>query len=262
MSKHFFFRLFIVLIFPFVLLSPVSFAQTSPEISKPDLVFRNDSLIVHYTFNNCQQGQVLRVWLDITTVDGKKITPRTIAGDIGPNVTCGGEKEISWDMAADSLFLDDVIYVKVLAEAEITVVKKGKGNAKYFFSSLVFPGSGLNMKKGNNKPYWLMGIAGYAGVATTLYFNQMKNSAYKDWEEETDSGIKDDYYDDYESYKKNMIISAASTGAVWLVNLIWTMAAPGSEPGKISLKNNRNLEFGTTVFKDSFAPGMALKFNF
>jgi hypothetical protein len=267
MSKHFVFKLFI-LFFSIIHLSghvqaqTETQTQTTPVISKPVLEFRNDSLIVHYKFENCLQGQQFRVWLDITTVEGKKITPKTISGDIGQPVSCGGTKEIVWDMAADSLFLDDVIYVKVLAEADVTVTVQKKRGAQYFFASLLFPGSGLNLKKGNNKPYWLMGVVGYCGVATTLYYNQMKRNAYKDWQTETDAGLKDDYYSDYEDYKKYMTISAASTGAVWLVNLIWTLAAPGTEPGKVSLGNGKNLQFGTTVFRESATPGLTLKYNF
>ena len=263
MNIRFIFKLFIVLLSVYIFLPGQAEAQAPPVISKPSLEFRNDSLIVSYNFEGCQQGQVFRVWLDVTTVEGKKIVPKTLSGDIGPGVRCGGTKKIVWNMAADSLFLDDVIYVKVLAEVDLVTGKaKGKGTAKYFFSSLLFPGSGLNLKKGNNKPYWLMGIVGYAGVASTLYFNQMKRNAYKDWETETDQTVKDDLYNDYENNKKYMIISAASTGGVWLINLIWTLAAPGSEPGKVSLGKDKNIEFGTTVFRENFTPGLTLKYNF
>ena len=262
MSKHFVFKLFIVFFSVYTLSAGEAFSQSSPAISKPDVVFRNDSVIVRYSFTDCQQDQKFRVWLDVSTVEGKKIIPKTLAGDVGPDISCSGEKEIIWDMAADSLFLDDVIYVKVLAEADIAVTSSKGGGAGYFFASLLFPGSGLNLKKGNNKPYWLMGVVGYCGVASTLYFDQMKRNAYKDWEVETDPGLKDDYYSDYEDNKKYMIISAASTGTVWLVNLIWTLAAPGSDPGKVSLGGDKYLHFGTTVFRENHAPGLTLKYSF
>jgi len=262
MSKHFVFKLFIVFFSVYTLSAGGVFSQSSPAISRPDVVFRNDSVIVRYSFTDCQQDQKFRLWLDVSTVEGKKIIPKTLAGDVGPDISCSGEKEIIWDMAADSLFLDDVIYVKVLAEADIAVSSAKGGGAGYFFASLLFPGSGLNLKKGNNKPYWLMGVVGYCGVASTLYFDQMKRNAYKDWEVETDPGLKDDYYSDYEDNKKYMIISAASTGTVWLVNLIWTLAAPGSDPGKVSLGGDKYLHFGTTVFRENHAPGLTLKYSF
>ncbi len=264
MNKRFVFRLFVVLCVVFIFSPELLRGQTAPVIPKPELIFRNDSLIIHYTFKDCQQGQVFRVWLDVTTVEGKKIVPKTLSGDIGPGVRCGGEKSVYWNLVADSLFLDDVIYVKVLAETDVTAQKaKGKGTAKYFFSSLLFPGSGLNLKKGNSrKPYWLMGVVGYGGVATTLYYNQMKKNAYKDWETEMDQVVKDDLYQKYEDNKKYMIISAASTGTVWLVNLIWTLAAPGSEPATVTLKGDRSLQFGTMVFRENFTPGLTLKYNF
>ncbi|MCD6202247.1 MAG: hypothetical protein J7K46_10625 [Bacteroidales bacterium] len=262
MSKHFRIKLFLVFISVFVLFLPELKAQSVPVISKPELAFKNDSLIIIYHFINCRANQQFRVWLDVTTVEGKKLIPKTLSGDIGNNVMCGQTKKIYWNMAADSIFLDDVIYVKVFAETTVMQEVSGeKGNGKYFFASLLFPGSGLNLKKGNNKPYWLMGIVGYGGVATTLYFNQMAKTAHNNYVQETDQTQKADYLQDYNDNKKYMKISAISSGTVWLANLIWTLAAPNSEPGKVSL-GNKNLQLETTVMTDAFIPGLTLKYNF
>ena len=262
MSKHFRINMFLVFIGVFILFLPELNAQTAPVISKPELSFRNDSLIISYHFINCKENQQFRVWLDVTTVEGKKIIPKTLSGDIGDGVLCGPTKKIYWNMGADSVFMDDVIYVKVLAETTImTEVPRKGGNGKYFFASLLFPGSGLNLKKGNNKPYWLMGVAGYAGVATTLYFNQMSKTAYKNYDQETDPVKRKDYYQTYQDNKKYMKISAISTGTVWLINLIWTVAAPNSEPAKVSL-GKKNIQIGTTVMPDTSTPGLTLKYSF
>ncbi len=261
MSKHFNIKLFLVLVNAYFLFSGILLAQ-APVIPKPQLVFRNDSLIITYHINNCKANQQFRVWLDVSTVEGKKLIPRTLSGDVGEHVLCGATKKIYWNMGADSIFMDDVIYVKVMAETtEMQVTAAKGGNGKYFLASLLFPGSGLNLKKGNNKPYWLMGVVGYGGVASTLYFNQMAKTAHNNYVQETDQTQKDDYLQNYNDNKKYMKISAISTGTVWLANLIWTLAAPNSEPGKVSL-GNKNLQLGTTVMTDAFIPGLTLKYSF
>ncbi len=238
-------------------------AQTSPVISGPDVVLRNDSLIVRYAIQHCRQDQVFLVRLDVTTGEGRKILPHSLSGDVGPGVRCGGEKQIVWDMAADSLSSDKDVYVKVIAETDVVVPSgTGKENAKYLFASFLFPGAGLNLKTNSNKPYYLMGVAGYLGVATTLYFDQMKRKAYRDWQVETDAVKKDAFYRDYRDNRKYMIASAATTGTVWLVNLVWTLVAPEAEPAKITLGKGRNLFFSTTVLRENFTPALSLTCNF
>jgi len=262
MSKYFIIKLFLIYISIFILITEMK-AQSFPLISKPELIFRNDSLIITYRFINCRADQQFRVWLDVNTIEGKRLIPKTLSGDIGDHISCGATKKIYWNMDADSIFMDDVIYVKVKAEVTEMQVRAARGgdNGKYFLASLLFPGSGLNLKNGNNKPYWLMGIAGYGGVATTLYFNQMAKTAHDKYVQETDQTQKADYLQDYNDNKKYMKISAISTGTIWLANLIWTLAAPDSEPGKVSL-GNKNLQLGTIVMTDAFIPGLTLKYDF
>ena len=261
MSKYLHIKLFLFFFNVFLLFPVTLMAQTVPTVTKPELTFRNDSLIIRYQFKDCQ-NQRFHVWLDVHTVDGKKLYPKTLSGDIGNNVPCGSNKVIYWNMAADSMYMDEVLYVKVMAETsvEVTVTEKG-GNGKYFFASLLFPGSGLNLKMGNNKPYWLMGIVGYGGVATTLYFDQMARTNYNKYDQETDPVKRKDYYNSYEDYKKYRMISAISTGTVWLTNLIWTMVAKNGEPPKVSL-GRHDLQFGTTVVTQTCVPGFTLKYTF
>ena len=261
MSKYLHIKWFLVVFVALFLLPVTLMAQTTPVVTKPELTLRNDSLIIRYQFKDCQ-NQRFRVWLDVRTVNGEKLNPKTLSGDIGNNVPCGPDKVIYWNMAADSMYMDEVLYVKVLAETSVEVITaKKSGNGKYFFVSLLFPGAGLNLEKGDNKPYWLMGIAGYAGVATTLYFDQMARTNHNKYDQETDPVKRKDYYNSYENYKKYRMISAISTGTVWLTNLIWTMAAKNGEPPKVSL-GSHDLQFGTTVVPNTFTPGLTLKYSF
>ena len=166
-------------------------------------------------------------------------------------------------MASDTVTLYKDVYVKVVAETNVLERSSaGIGNAKYLFASTLFPGAGLNLKTRSGKPYYLMGVAGYLGVASTLYFDQLKRNAYRDWHLETDAGKKDALYEDYLENRKYMIVSATTTGTLWLVNLVWTMVAPQAERMEISLGKEKGLHLGTTIVGRNFTPGFSLTCHF
>ncbi len=81
-------------------------AQSSAiNITKPELQFRNDTLIIHYNFEHCIDNQRFKVWINAKTPDGKEFHARNLAGDIGDGILCDTGKVIYWDMAADSVSL-------------------------------------------------------------------------------------------------------------------------------------------------------------
>jgi len=238
-----------------------AFAQEPTTISKPDLVFRNDTLIIKYDFQNCKAKQTYTVWIVARTFDGEIFTTHSLTGDIGDGIVCGTNKVIYWDMAGDSVFIDDVVFVKVLANiSETSKLQKGQ-QPHYFFSSLIFPGGGLTQLKKNKKPYWLMGVAGYGGLSSTLLFGQKAKSDLNSYNQETDPDRRLQLYDSYKKNQKIMHISAISTGVIWLVNLIWTAATPKEMPGN-SAFSSRKIQINPTLFPDSYSTGLMLKYNF
>ena len=241
---------------------PDASAQQPITITKPDLTFRNDTLIIHYNFQNCTAKQLYTVWIEASTFDGHKFPVNALSGDIGKGVACDSGKIIYWNLAADSVYIDDVVFVKVLAKPppEKTALQRNQ-QPNYFLTSMLFPGSGLTMLKKNKKPYWLMGVAGYGGLSSTLFFGQKAKTDYNSYNQETDPDRRKQLYDSYQKNQKIMQISAISTGVIWLTNLIWTAAAPKTKPGIVSL-NNKEIQIGTTLFPESFSAGLVLRYQF
>ena len=242
-------------------LSPVA-AQQAPAISKPDLTFRNDTLIIHYNFQNCAAKQLYTVWIEASTFDGHKYPANSLSGDAGKGIRCDTNKVIYWDLAADSVYIDDVVFVKVLAKpppANTSLQQSQHPN--YFFTSVLFPGSGLTMLKKNKKPYWLMGVAGYGGLSSTLFFGQKAKTDYNSYNQETDPDRKKELYDSWQKNKKISQISVISTGAVWLTNLIWIAVVPKTKSQGVAFQNKK-VQIGTTLLPESFSAGLILKYRF
>ncbi|MEA1896086.1 MAG: hypothetical protein U9N53_00320 [Bacteroidota bacterium] len=264
MKRNFIVNFILICVFGIILLIPLSVSgQEATIISKPELSFSNDTLLIKYNFENCQPNQLYTVWIEATTFDGEELSDdfSSLSGDIGNGVICNKDKVIYWDLAADSIFIVNLVYVKVMAKAEeVEIVSKAK-HPNYFFPALMFPGSGLTLLKKNKKPYWIMGIAGYAGLASTLYFNEQANADYRNYEQEADEGKRQEYYDSYEENKKIMQISAISTGVIWATNLVWTLVAANHKPASISI-NNKELQITPMLFPEKNIAGLSLKYSF
>ena len=99
-----------VCFFPSPLLS-----QDEISVSQTGLKFLNDRLIIKYDILGSKPGDIFRVWLEITDSTGAKIAARYLYGDIGDDVPGGLQKQVIWDLAADSLYLNMDVNVEIFA---------------------------------------------------------------------------------------------------------------------------------------------------
>jgi len=94
-------------------------AQENVTLSPPNLKFLNDRLIIKYDITGYEISDRFRVWIEITDSTGNKITARSIYGDIGDEVTGGFQKQIIWDLAADSAYLNADINIEIFATRKL-----------------------------------------------------------------------------------------------------------------------------------------------
>ncbi len=251
-----------LLIFIVILYFSNAYSQETTSISKPFLTLRHDTLIISYNFLNYQPGQVFEVWLFVENFDGKEFKTKTLSGDVGPNVTGGTNKTIYWDLHSDSIFINDVLFVTIkAAEQQQSDISFKKKKPNYFLSSLVFPGSGLS-KIHKGKPYWLMGVVGYTGLATTIHFNYQAKLKYDDYEKATDPAERESLYNSYKQNIETARIAAISTGVIWVTNLIWTAVASQKEKKRGLSPKIEKLQIETFLIPETNTPGLTLKYRF
>lgn len=112
--------LFLFLLFFSSLLS----AQSKIQISRPDLSYINNTLTVKYDITGCKTGQFVHISMIVVNSKGDTIRPTYINGDIGNKITCGPGKSILWDVARDTINLDDDIEVMLTGKEIIPVITK------------------------------------------------------------------------------------------------------------------------------------------
>lgn len=137
------------------------FSQSSVQISKPHLELQDNLVIISYHIINSTANDRFNIWIEATDADGKNLNAMSLSGDMGDNVTGEGGKQIIWNYQADSISLEDMIYVQVFGEPFIPA-KISKNGSEFnelttggaVLRSLAFPGWGLSTLN-PGKPHWL-----------------------------------------------------------------------------------------------------------
>lgn len=220
-------------IFIFCGITP-SFAQ-DVQIETIDLAIVDKKLEISYEFVSSKKKHRFDVWLEITTVSGKKINARALAGDIGDNLPGGKDKKIIWDYNADGIVLNEEINVKV--KAIVSTVVGAVNTGKVILQSIALPGWGLSTID-PDKPYWLLGVAGYAALGSSLYLRSSYKSNYDSYLNATDSDESKDFYDKSQSQKSLSGVFAYSAIGIWSFGIIWTAIKASKKNSTLSARSN------------------------
>lgn len=213
-------------------------AQNKGRVSNVDFFLEGENLIITYDIEKAKTGETFTVSVNISTVKGTKINAFTLNGDVGPGIYGGKYKRIIWDLAKDNVFLDDEIFVEVIAESENysgAGTNIGKNEYKQvsvggaMLRSLVFPGWGNSYAKGGGA-YWLMGVAAYGAAGAAVYFNDRAYNQYEDYKLEIDPDERNQLYQDAsDNYNMQKTLMYAA-GAIWVADIIWA----GIQAGKVN----------------------------
>lgn len=105
-----------LLIICLFLLDPLCHAQTAVQVSDPRLELRDNTLHISYDILNSTPSDTFNVNIDINDSDGNKIDAKALSGDLGYEVNGGNNKHVTWNLEADSIFIDARIFITVYAE--------------------------------------------------------------------------------------------------------------------------------------------------
>lgn len=93
-------------------------AQTGVKVSQPELSLKGGKVQIAFDLLNSSRSEKFTVRVEITGESGNHIPARSLTGDLGEGVPGGNNKKIIWDIEADSIFLDEEIFVEVYALPE------------------------------------------------------------------------------------------------------------------------------------------------
>jgi len=93
-------------------------AQSEVEVTKPYLSLKDNGIQIEYQLLNSSESDKFTIRIEVTDANGRFINANTLSGDVGENIPGGRNKVIFWDIEADSIYLNEEIFVQVYAVAE------------------------------------------------------------------------------------------------------------------------------------------------
>ncbi len=93
-------------------------AQSATMVSDPHLSLHDNVVHIAYDILYSSESEKFSIRVEVSDAKGRFLNARTLSGDIGEHVLGGYNKLIFWDIKADSIFLDEEIFVQVYALAE------------------------------------------------------------------------------------------------------------------------------------------------
>jgi hypothetical protein len=275
-----------------ILLNVVYFdciGQITFIVSQPQLSISDDGLMIAYDILSTNPNDRFNIWLEITDSSGVEINAYTLKGDIGDSIKAGVNKQIMWNLYADSILINNTVNVTIVTEKIIpeivseekdlsklpsdmskeediklieepvpTLTKVKVGNN--LLKSALFPGWGLTtLSKG--KPYWLMGVVGIGCIGTSIYYNQKANSSYDNYLNSTDDNVIP-YRNDAIKQDKISKVFGWSAVVIWFADLgIVTIKAVGINK---SYRRGRLGAFSISPCIDlnTYSPVLSIYYNF
>ncbi len=204
------------------------------QIETTNLAIFDKKLSISYEFYKSKKKHRFDIWVEITTSIGEKINARALSGDIGENLPGGKDKKIIWDYNADGVVLNDEINVKV--KAMVSTVVGSVNTGKVLLQSVILPGWGLSTID-PEKPYWLLGVVGYATLGTSLYLRSSYKSNYDSYLNATDAQESLDFYNKSQSQKSLSGVFAYSAIGIWSLGIIWTAVKVSKKNNSLSVQN-------------------------
>ena len=240
--------LFVLILFNSLLIS----GQSKILISKPELSYINNTLIVKYNITGCRTGQYVNISMIVLNSKGDTLRPSNITGDIGKMINCGLEKSITWDVVMDNIKINDDIEVELLGKESFPVISNIKPHGtpmftrgKVMISSFFVPGLGQKMASGKGCYFLFSGLV-YGAAGASAYFFVKHGEYYTDYKN-TSGAEADDYFSKAEeSFNMGRYLLFGAAGA-WVTNFIWSAVIPiksksAAIPGMgIITTPNRNL---------------------
>lgn len=247
---------FLILLF-FITNTYFSFAQT--ELVITNIEEKEKKLIVTYDILRFKKEDLFDVYVQIITPSGNIIKPKNVTGDTNKKLPGKNGYKITWDLAADSIFINEDIEIQIGANVSLDI-----SYLKYsslMLSSTLLPGAGLS-KIEKKKSYFLMSVLGYCGLGASVYFYSQAYQSQTNYENEFDPVKRDELKRLTKQNIENAKIAGISTAGIWLINYIWFTSKWRKKKKETASTFNKGLNFYANYNPNLKKPMFTLVYKF
>ena len=238
----------------FILPSEISRCQQI-SITQSATDKKGNMIEIEYTIteNNYKLKNFYNVFLDVKDQKGEKLDAHSLLGDYNVIKNCFGPKHIMWDIAKDSIFLNENVTVQVKAE----VLPRLFSKPVELGLSGICPGWGLSrIHKG--KPYWLLGLTGYGCVTASVILNRQASQNYRSYLDTEMKQESERLFDRAIRQDRLSETLAWAAAGIWAVNLLWVAVTPNHPKPSVDFQK-WSLAPAVSIYKH---PMIALQYKF
>lgn len=221
-----------------LLTSAILLAQRIAKVKNVEIGVQQNKALIHYDIKSSGKGSGHSVHLKFLDKQYNLITPNTLSGDVGSNISNGINKTIEWDITNDFQLLSSEIRPVLFVDGASKEFSSPGGPGNAFFS-IIMPGLGdyfvADHRLMHFKPYLrtisslgLIGLGIYAGnqryradgqyktVLAVYYLSGGSSDKYKEVYEEGDM--------QYWLFKGDKELFISLGAAIWLADVVWVLA--------------------------------------
>lgn len=249
-------------------------AQQVIKIPAPTIELKGNIIYISYDILNSLPSESFEILLEVKDSEGNIIDARTLTGDVGRSVSGGKNKSIQWDLEADELILNTMIFVNIYAEKVVVEPQgiqtktdenftpenrlQGYSRTSLILQSVAVPGLGLTRVTGN--PHWIKGVTAYGCLGGAIVLNRMAISTYDDFlsaETPEDADALYSKSSTQDVISETMVYVAIG---IWVIDLVWTFI--GTKPKGDGLASRNGISVGGGIDKMTGVPQFQMTYRF
>ncbi len=268
-----------LLIISFLLAGPLCHSQTTLQISEPRLELKDQLIHIYYDIDQMDSLEKVFITIDVRDEKGNPVKANALDGDIGTVENGGMNKQIIWNLEADSVFINAYIFVKInarviplpaqaIVESEEEIAQKIEDSPEVkepasesksstfnrtaiMLQSLALPGLGLSRVTGN--PHWIRGVAGYSCLVSSVILNRQAIRTFDSIENLDDPTEAEAAFD--KSVRQDKISAGLAYAAlgIWIADVVWTW---------VGTSDLSRLSVGAGMDPLSHAPMLCFRYTF
>ena len=222
-----------------LLFSKTGFSQGSnAKFANIDFYLVEEKILVSYDLAKAKSTELFEISLEFVDMETNQIIiPRTLDGDVGPNIKGGKGKQIYWDVFKD---LPNGIESEIKPQLKILKSERIFGGPANALKSIPVPGLGDFAVKDHRemifKPY-IKTVLAY-GLVGLGVMQKMNSDKYYDDYNNPEVPADQNLYDKANASLNQSAIFIGAGAALWLSDIVW-VAVRGA-------KNNKANEYKFT----------------
>lgn len=246
-----------------MLFSQKGFSQeTKAQFENIDFYIVENKILVTYDLVKTSPQELFEIGLQFENQSTAEIIiPKSVEGDVGPNIKGGKGKEIYWDWSKDVEGLQGEIVPKL----EVKSVERIPAGPNSAIKSVFVPGLGDYAVKDHKdmifKPY-IRTVLAYGLVGAGVFQKLNSDKYYDDYMASTEPDEFQQLFDKSQSALNQSALLIGAGAAVWLSDVVW-VAVTGAKNKKANQRRlSESIDQKFYIGYDRFGPNLTYSIRF